>query len=347
MTPEAARSQRFSAASDGRPLGTLQVDVDDLWVYYESIGRRPPAGVLPAAYHEGVPRLLDLFTRYGIRATFFVCGRDLPAQAGVVAEMVRGGHEVANHSNLHQNGYARLTRAEKQADIAAAGELIRQATGQRPTGFKAPVFSFSPDLLRVLTELGYEYDSSLWPTFYAPVLRILQRMLSGGQVDPDHYGQITNGLAPLRPYLPDPATPRRPQTPQRPSSATPISSPTGKEASSPTGKEATWEAPVTTMPILRLPMHSTFVLTVGRPLFDLGLALAKARRTPINYLLHAADVLDGPADPALASYRFLNMSWHAKRPLYEHILAALTANYEIVPTREYVARLRHHFIRYT
>ena len=87
-------------------------------------------------------------------------------------------------------------------------------------------------------------------------------------------------------------------------------------------------------------MHSTFVLTVGRPLFDLGLALAKARLTPINYLLHAADVLDGPTDPALASYRFLNMPWRAKRPLYEHILATLTANYEIVPTREYVNRLR-------
>jgi len=148
----------------GRTLGTLQVDVDDLWVYFESLGRQAPAGTPPLAYREGVPRLLDLFDRYRIRATFFVCGCDLPAQVEGVAEIARRGHEVANHSNLHQNGYARLSYAEKRADITTAGEAIQQATGHRPVGFKAPVFSFSADLLQALAELGYEYDSSLWPT---------------------------------------------------------------------------------------------------------------------------------------------------------------------------------------
>jgi len=142
-----------------------------------------------------------------------------------------------------------------------------------------------------------------------------------------------NGLAPLRPYVPDPAAPHRP-APAREGIAPPAGI-----ALRPT-PPVTWEAPVTTVPLLRLPMHSTFVLTVGRPLFDLGLALAGARRVPVNYLLHAADVIDGPMDPALVSYRFLNMTWQAKRPLYEHLLAALTEHYEIVPTRELVARLR-------
>ena len=32
----------------------------------------------------------------------------------------------------------------------------------------------------MLAELGYLYDSSLLPTFYAPLLRLLQRLLSGG-----------------------------------------------------------------------------------------------------------------------------------------------------------------------
>ena len=126
--------------------------------------------MLPLVYDQGIPRLLDLFDRFGIRATFFVCGRDLPAQAGAVAEMVRRGHEVANHSGAHRNGFARLTPAKKRADISAAGELIAQAAGQAPVGFKSPGFSFSPDLLGVLAELGYLYDSSLLPTFYAPLL---------------------------------------------------------------------------------------------------------------------------------------------------------------------------------
>ena len=97
-----------------------------------------------------------------------------------------------------------------------------------------------------------------------------------------------------------------------------------------------WEAPVTTVPVVRLPMHSTFVLSAGRPLFDLGLALVQARGVPMNYLLHAADVVDGVADPALASYKFLTQTWAEKQPLYEHMLAALSQRYELVPTREFV-----------
>lgn len=302
-----------------RPIATLQVDVDELWVYYESIGQQTPPAAPAQVYAQAIPRLLDLFDHFGIRATFFVCGRDLPAQAGTVAEMARRGHEVANHSTGHRNGYARLSRSEKHADIAAADNLITQASGQRPVGFKSPGFSFSPDLLDVLAELGYLYDSSLLPTFYAPLLRALQRALSGGHVDETHYGSARNGLAPLIPFR-IAASKRELSDPQLA-----IENP-----------QSMWEAPVTTMPIVRLPMHSTFVLSAGRWLFDLGLALAKARRVPINYLLHAADVVDAVPDPALASFRFLTQSWAAKRRLYEHMLGALSDAYRLVPTREFI-----------
>lgn len=309
--------------TDSRPLGTLQVDVDDLWVYYESIGLPAPEHTPAQAYLEGIPRLLDLFDRFGVRATFFLCGHDLPAQTQMVAEMVRRGHEVANHSTGHRNGFARLSPAEKRADIAATGDLIAQATGQPPVGFKSPGFSFSPDLLAVLADLGYLYDSSLLPTPYAPLLRGLYRGLSARAIDPTHFGQAVNGLAPLVPYRPDPVRPylrarRRRAGLQRTRSSLP------------------WEAPVTTMPFTRLPMHSTFVLRAGRWFFDLGMVLVRARSVPINYLLHAADVLDAVTDPALASYGFLAQRWAEKRPLYEHMLETLAMTYRLVPTREFV-----------
>jgi peptidoglycan-N-acetylglucosamine deacetylase len=305
--------------TDTRPLGTLQVDVDDLWVYYESVGLRTPPDVAAQAYSEGIPRLLDLFDRFGLRATFFVCGRDLPAQQQTAAEMVRRGHEVANHSTAHRNGFARLSPADKRADITAAGELIARATGQKPVGFKSPGFSFSPDLLDVLAELGYLYDSSLLPTFYAPVLRALQKQLSHGHVDPTHYGRAVHGLAPLKPWKLEVGSWRL-----------------GIQAPSSHLQPVIWEAPVTTMPLTRLPMHSTFVLRAGRWLFDLGFALVRARNVPVNYLLHAADVLDAVADPALASYGFLAQPWAQKRPLYEHMLEKLSMAYRLVPTRDFV-----------
>lgn len=287
-----------------KPLGAMQVDVDDLWVYYESIGARTPDHAPAAAFEEGIPRLLDLFDKYGARATFFVCGRDLPAQARCVASMVRRGHEVASHSAEHRNGYARLSRAELRADVRRAHDRIAEAAGKAPVGFKAPGFSYNDHLPEALGELGYLYDSSRLPTFFAPAIRAAQSALSGGTVDPTHYGRFSYGFAPLRPHRLD--------------------------------SSALLEAPVSTVPLVRVPMHSTFVLSAGQWLFDLGFGMLRARRAPVNYLLHAGDVLDRVDDPALRSYRFLTQSWEAKRPLYEHILAALTAAYRIVPTAEFV-----------
>jgi peptidoglycan-N-acetylglucosamine deacetylase len=129
-------------------------------------------------------------------------------------------------------------------------------------------------------------------------------VLSGGEVDPTHYGRFSYGLSSLRPH--------------------------------PLDRGRILEAPVTTMPILRVPVHSTFVLSAGQWLFDLGLALSKARAVPINYLLHAADVVERVADPALSSYHFLTQSWDEKRPLYEHMLSQLSETYVIVTTHEFV-----------
>ncbi len=307
-----------------KPIGTVQVDVDDLWVYYQSIGRNAPNEARALVYEQGISRLLELFEAYGIRATFFIVGRDLPAQGASVRELIRRGHEVANHSTWHRPGFARLTREEKRADIATTHQLIVDAAGEPPVGFKSPGFSLGPDQLDVLTELGYLYDSSLLPTFYAPALRSLQRVLSGGHVDPTQYGRALNGLAPLHPYHPAVAASYR----QNRSA--------GDDRLANGNSHHLWEAPVTTIPVLRLPMHSTFVLSAGRPLFDLGLALVQARGVPINYLLHAADVVDGVTDPALASYKFLTQTWAEKQPIYEHMLASLSERYEIVPTREFV-----------
>ena len=337
----------FYAMTIHKLPGTVQVDVDDLWVYYESIGRRAPAGCPSPAYEQGVPRLLDLFDRYGIRATFFVCGRDVQAQRATLREMIRRGHEIANHSTWHRPGFARLSAVEKQADIATTHRLLADGTGVEPRGFKSPGFSFAPDQLDALAGFGYRYDSSLLPTPYAPMMRVAQRLLSGGTVDPTHYGQARYGLAPLRPYTPSRHKPHRPAEANTAAIVIRRIAPRGRSGASRTGTRPypttqdsiVIEAPVTTMPLTRLPMHSTFVFTAGQPLFDAGLALAVACNVPVNYLLHAADAIDPVADPALASYRFLTQSWEEKHALLDHMLSELAGKFRLVPTLEYVDAL--------
>lgn len=313
-----------AVGQQGKPPGAIQVDVDELWVYYESLFSPVPQDTPALVYAQGIPRLLDLFDEYGIQATFFVCGRDLPVHNRAVAEIVRRGHEVANHTYSHPMGFARLSPDAKRAEIVRSHDLIAAAAGQAPVGFKSPGYSFHPDQLEILAGLGYRYDSSILPTPFAPILRQMPRWLNGKEVDPTHFGRARHGLAPLRPYPPDPAKPER-----------------AKRDRSAGAEAALWEAPVTTVPLLRIPMHSTFVLATGRLLFDLGSQLARLRSVPVNYLLHGADVLDRVSDPALESYRFLQRSWPDKEPLYRHMLATLAGRYRLLSTRDFVTRLQH------
>ena len=311
-----------AAAQQEKLPGAVQVDVDELWVYYESLFSPVPDDAPDLVYQQGLPRLLDLFDEYDIQATFFICGRDLPAQSRVVAEMARRGHEIANHTYAHPMGFARLSPAQKRDEISRSHELIAAAAGRAPVGFKSPGYSFHPDQLEILAGLGYLYDSSILPTPLAPILRQLPRWLNGKEVDPTHFGRARHGLAPLRPYRPDPIRPERPW-----------------RSTAAESDAWLWEAPVTTVPLLRIPMHSTFVLSVGRWLFDLGCRLAQLRSTPVNYLLHGADVLDRVSDPALESYRFLQQSWTEKEPIYRRMLATLAGQYRLLPMRDFIAAL--------
>lgn len=319
---------------DHKPAGTIQVDVDELWVYYESLGQLPSHQPRSPVYQEGIPRLLQLFDRYGIRATFFVCGRDVALHGDALREVVRRGHEIANHTLTHPNGFARLERDQLAQEIGVAHERIAEATGQPPAGFKSPGFSFNPAQLSLLAELGYQYDSTLLPTPYAPLLRTLQRWKSGGQVDPSHYGRVVHGLTPLQPYRPRPGRPYRPDSRVGDAGHPGSQSPARETAP----HHALWEAPVSTLPLLRVPMHSTFVLSSGQFLFDLGLRLTLARGLSVNYLLHGADVIDAVNEPELRSYAFLTKSWEAKRPLYEHMLEQLAEHYRIMPTQELITQ---------
>ncbi len=108
----------------------------------------------------GVPRLLDLLERHGIRSTFFVPGYTAHRYPDVVRRLVDAGHEIAHHGYLHEQPTA-LTEAEEIEAIDRGLAALREVAGVRPTGYRAPMWDLSWRTPTLLAERGFLYDSSL------------------------------------------------------------------------------------------------------------------------------------------------------------------------------------------
>jgi peptidoglycan/xylan/chitin deacetylase (PgdA/CDA1 family) len=108
----------------------------------------------------GVPRILALLRRNGLKASFYV-----PAVAALTypdeqQRLVGEGHELGIHGWIHELNSALPYDAERDLMLRAADALER-ITGVRPVGLRTPSWDFSPHTLRIEKEMGLLYDSSL------------------------------------------------------------------------------------------------------------------------------------------------------------------------------------------
>ena len=156
-----------------RRYGSVTIDLDPMWCYYGIHGLgRPPEAVRGLIMQMCVPRFVEILSRRGINATFFVVGQELEAEycgarAGgtceTVAQLVATGHEVGNHSHRHRYGLGGMSRAVIAEEIQRADGRLREVTGQEIVGFRAPGYNVSRVLISEIARLGYRYDSSVFP----------------------------------------------------------------------------------------------------------------------------------------------------------------------------------------
>lgn len=86
---------------------------------------------------ESTPALLDLLAAHNVRATFFMCGKNVERLPDIARMVVSAGHEIGNHSYNHPYLPTQLPDSIYR-ELLQTQETIMMHTGSRPALFRAP-----------------------------------------------------------------------------------------------------------------------------------------------------------------------------------------------------------------
>lgn len=304
------------------PLASLSLDLDNAWSYLKTHGDPRWQGH-PSYLDALVPCVLEMLAELELRLTFFVVGQDaaLAKNRAALAAIGASAHEVGCHSFHHEPWLHLYSPSEIDAELAAAELHIEAATRRRPEGFRGPGFSLSEATLQTLVRRGYRYDASTLPTFIGPLARAYYFL--SARLDPEErrrrarlFGGLRDGARPLRPYR------------WR------------------VGERRLLELPVTTFPLLRIPIHASYVLFLSLTSERLAWAYLRAalracRGVGIepSILLHPLDFLGREDAPELAFFPAMRLDGATKRARIRRYLEILCEHFEVLPMGEFARRV--------
>lgn len=131
---------------------------------------------------EVTPAVLDLLAAHGARATFFCIGERAQRHPALVREIVRRGHSVQNHSQVHRHHFSLLGPRGFAREIRAAQDTLGPLAGEAPRFFRAPAGLRNPFLGPVLHRAGLTLASWTrrgFDTRERDPQRVLQRLTRG------------------------------------------------------------------------------------------------------------------------------------------------------------------------
>jgi len=134
-----------------------------------------------------VPKLLELFSKYNIKATFFIQEDEICQISSLFSELCNSLEDYGHEIGFHAHGLERATVEKKECIITDGIQRLRKF-GVEPVSFRAGRYHFDGSVLKILEKNRIKYDSSVVPG--------LRECFSDGTVKCDHLG------APYQPYYP-------------------------------------------------------------------------------------------------------------------------------------------------
>lgn len=108
------------------------------------------------------PHLLELFETEGVKATFFVIGKQVEKHEQLLLDISKGGHTIGNHTQSHAF-LPMLTEKEIEKEILTTNQRIKDITGSEPNLFRPPFGIVDQKTHRLLTEKGM--NTVYWSAF--------------------------------------------------------------------------------------------------------------------------------------------------------------------------------------
>jgi hypothetical protein len=301
-----------------KSIASLSLDLDNKWSYLKTHGD-PGWDTFPSYFDLVVPRILNFLEQRNLTITFFIVGQDaaLKKNRSMIRAIADAGHEIGNHSFLHEPWLHLYSEEAMEDELSNAEGYIENVTAKRPVGFRGPGFSMSETTLRVLARRGYEYDATAFPNILNPLARTYFFWTSNLSEEEKRqrkalFGTFSDAFRPVRPFK------------WR------------------LGDTTLTEIPVTTMPVLRLPLHFSYLLYLSRfvpaialSYFRVGMRLCRWTGTQPSLLLHPLDFLDYDDEPDLAFFPAMNLPCKIKMDLLSKFIDILTSGHNLVTIRQH------------
>ncbi len=302
-----------------KPIASLSLDLDNKWSYLKTRGDRKWMSY-PSYLGVVVPRFLDFLSRRNLRITIFIVGYDAASDknAESMSAIAATANEIGNHSFRHEPWLHLYSESDLHDEIRRASDAIEKVTGKTPRGFRGPGFSRSKKLTEILIQNNFLYDCSALPTFIGPLARAFYFM-NGPKLTADElnerrelFGRFSDGFQRLRPTL--------------------IRGQSGEIVC----------IPVTTFPIIRTPIHFSYLLYLATISPKLARLYWRAALNACFYLgvqpsllLHSLDFLGCDDDGDLAFFPGMQLSAGKKIELLDEFIDDLCQKFRITTLAEH------------
>lgn len=146
----------------------MTVDVEDYYhvAAFAKVIKPQDWAQWPSRVEANTERLLQLFDDANIKITFFILGWVAERYPQLVQKIRAQGHEIASHGYSHQLIYTQTPHVFRE-ETAKSKQILEDLAQTPVTGYRAASYSITRKslwALDILAELGFTWDSSIFPT---------------------------------------------------------------------------------------------------------------------------------------------------------------------------------------